>query len=503
MDNNFEKICPNCGATFGDEDVFCKSCGAKREIIQEQSSIVDELNVNPVDDKESKEEIIQEQSTTEDELNVNSVGKRKLNKKTIIIIASVVSLVAIFILYSGMPINQFKSALNSANIEKAIALYDENAGDSKFVTKAISVTENYIADVQKDYIDDITSYEKALNALTEIDGIAEVGVAKTFLKNLKKSKYFFTLAETAVAQKDYATALAYYDLVIEEDTSNYEKVQKIIPEIIELLRTTTLDSVNESIAKGNFAAAYKLLMGIDTNYTNDELKALLHEITPKANTEIENTAQTMLDNADYLGAYKYLEAFGTKLISNTAKKIMDSAYDAFATQTLIEAEKKALAGDYQEAATLLTAAARKINVTEFSAKAQEYQIEADRIDQKVFVVSYYTYGDISRKAVVVIKNNTDQVLKEYEVKLLLFDKNGYPVKSDIIGMAGDNLFSGWSTVVNIQPKSTGGNNRYWNINIGVAGTKVKACMYSAKFEDGTSWTNLNYKKWLKRERNQF
>lgn len=481
MEGNFEKVCLNCGAALEEEDVFCTNCGTKTEPAQEQNNAVDESNVNPAE-------------------------KRKLNKKNSRIIFSVGALAVIaivaFMIYSGMPIHQFKSALNSADTERAFAVYVENAGDSEFITRAEDITKDYIAKLQSDYISDQISYEYAFKALTEIDEIAEIGIAKTSLKELKDSKYFFALAETAFTQEDYSAALAYYELTIEEDTFNYEAAQKIIPEAVELLCQATLASANQSIESGKYASAYKALMEIDANYANEELKALRLEIKAKAYAEIEKTAQTMLDNADYPGAYKYLEFLGKEVISNEAKSMMDSAYDLFSAQKLAEAEERALAGAYQEAATMLIVATRQINVTEFSIKAREYQIEADRRAQKVFVVSCYAYDDIARKAIVVIQNNTDQVLTEYEVRILLFDKEGQPVKSDITGMAGDNLFSGWSTIVNVQPGATSGKGIYWDINTGISGTQIKACIYSAEFQDGTSWTNPNYYKWLEREKNQ-
>lgn len=485
-------VCVNCGAMLGAEDVFCTNCGVKREIILEQSNHV--------------EEAILEQSSPVKEVIAKPVDEKKGKKKTIIIIAAILSLavigVVVFMLVSGTPINQFKNALNSSDIEGAIVLYNENADDTKFLEKADNITKDFIANVIKDFISDIRPYAYAFNALTDIDDIAKVGKAKESLKDIKESKYYFTLAEKAVAQNDYAAALPYYNLVIEVDSPNYETAQNKISETTELLCTTALDSANESIAKGNYAAAYKILMKIDTSYTNDQLKSLLLEITPKANTEIENTAQTMIDNADYPGAYKYLDALGTDVISNKAKNIMKSAYDLFSTQKLAEAEEKATAGNYEEAANLLITAAQKINVTEFSIKATEYQIEADLQAQKVFVVSATAYDDISRKARILVKNNAEQVLKEFTVKILLFDNNGYPVKSDKFAMVG-NLYSGLATAANIQPGSTSGNDRYWNIDVGVAGTKIKACIYTAQFSDGTSWTNPNYQSWLERERDQY
>jgi hypothetical protein len=105
------------------------------------------------------------------------------------------------------------------------------------------------------------------------------------------------------------------------------------------------------------------------------------------------------------------------------------------------------------------------------------------------------YFSINDQAQVIVKNNTQKVVKNFTVGILMYDSNGYPVKSGII--AGENeLFRGQAEAVNIQPGQSFGSENAWNLytDYGTV-SKINACIIDVEYFDGSSWTNGYYDYW--------
>ena len=102
---------------------------------------------------------------------------------------------------------------------------------------------------------------------------------------------------------------------------------------------------------------------------------------------------------------------------------------------------------------------------------------------------------------VVIKNNSDETIRNYTVGILDFDKNGYPVKIE-----GRFDFSGGSYEIlgsaddaSILPGETGGKNYGWALSDPHNIHYVLARVNEVTFYDGKTWRNPNYNSW----RNQY
>lgn len=138
-------------------------------------------------------------------------------------------------------------------------------------------------------------------------------------------------------------------------------------------------------------------------------------------------------------------------------------------------------------------------------KLKNEKIENLKNNQQVSVEKAYTfnagYSIILRRATVAIKNNTDKVIKDYTVGILQFDDSGYPVEVKYSMYGEGNLFRGSEVSANVQPGETYGNDRYWNI--ADKATKIKACVSSVEFYDGTTWNNEYYQYWLEQEKNNY
>jgi hypothetical protein len=105
------------------------------------------------------------------------------------------------------------------------------------------------------------------------------------------------------------------------------------------------------------------------------------------------------------------------------------------------------------------------------------------------------YFSINDQAQVIVKNNTQKVVKNFTVGILMYDSNGYPVKSGII--AGESeLFRGQAEAVNIQPGQSFGSENVWNLytDFGTV-SKLNACVKNVEYFDGSSWTNEYFDYW--------
>lgn len=140
------------------------------------------------------------------------------------------------------------------------------------------------------------------------------------------------------------------------------------------------------------------------------------------------------------------------------------------------------------------------NNAEIQAKIDIYkdkQIEGLKNRQEVSVVSANThkewYSDSISGITVVVKNNTDKVVKNYIVGMLAYDANGYPLKISYDG----NLDLGEAKSANIQPQSTHGENTYYYISYEADKMQtVLACVKEVTYYDDSKWENPYYEIWL-------
>mgnify|MGYP004567291973 CR=1 FL=1 len=143
--------------------------------------------------------------------------------------------------------------------------------------------------------------------------------------------------------------------------------------------------------------------------------------------------------------------------------------------------------------------------SDFESRKKAYKTEQDKNNQTIKVLSARAYNDgyytIFRKATVVVQNCGNKVMKECTVGILLFDDNGYPVDADDYNSDGENCFYGRASSANLKPGETYGENRYWSIADNA--TRVKACVKTAEFIDGTKWTNPYYSVWLEKEKDRY
>lgn len=138
-------------------------------------------------------------------------------------------------------------------------------------------------------------------------------------------------------------------------------------------------------------------------------------------------------------------------------------------------------------------------------KAKEQEIEKYKNEQEVTVESakilvqddrYKSlYPDMIE---VVIKNNSNKTIKDYNVAVLAYDNNNYPlkIKPQFNYNGGGFEFTGQADIVNVVAGATGGKNYGWKLDSAHGISKVIAIVKDVTYYDGTTWDNPYYTYWI-------
>lgn len=98
---------------------------------------------------------------------------------------------------------------------------------------------------------------------------------------------------------------------------------------------------------------------------------------------------------------------------------------------------------------------------------------------------------------IVVKNNSDQPIKDYTLALLTFDKSGFPVSESYPTYEKvTNLSTSYvADSANILPGHSYGINRSWYGDTNVA--YIKSAIYKITYMDGTTWEDSKIENWGK------
>lgn len=138
-------------------------------------------------------------------------------------------------------------------------------------------------------------------------------------------------------------------------------------------------------------------------------------------------------------------------------------------------------------------------------KAKEQEIEKYKNEQEVTVESAkIIIQDDRYKALypdmieVIIKNKSSKTIKDYNVAVLAFDNNNYPlkIKPQFNYSGGSFEFTGQADNVNIVAGATGGKDYGWKLDQSHGISKVLAIVKDVSYYDGSSWENPYYTYWI-------
>ncbi|NRY61530.1 DUF5780 domain-containing protein [Clostridium beijerinckii] len=320
--------------------------------------------------------------------------------------------------------------------------------------------------------------------------------------------------EKAIKSNDIVKATSIYNESIKDNKKMQDKAIAFVKDEVSNIEK---DFKNENMAydKANNELDNIKSIGIIPLEINDSMQKI--DKLNNSRTAF-NKAEDYLKEGDYLNAIKQyaLVIKDDKNFDNSQKKIKDNT-GKYKEQVLKSAKESVSNNDYDKAVSILSGVDTIIKtdddiISKLSdyrkkleeKKAQEKNQKMDELKRKqeIEVISTSTapivIGGNGTYAKVIVKNNTNKVVKKYNVGILMYDTNGHPVGPEtVIGTGSvNNLFEGKSDLLNIQPGQLEGEKYQWTLDNNYGRVeKIIACPISAEYYDGSIWSNEYYKYW--------
>lgn len=144
-------------------------------------------------------------------------------------------------------------------------------------------------------------------------------------------------------------------------------------------------------------------------------------------------------------------------------------------------------------------------IKEIKEKAEQQTIENYRKEQLLSVESAtITIQDENYKSLypdmmtIIVKNNSEKTVKSYDVSILGYDANGYPMKvKGKYDSTGVYEFEGTAEDANIVAGGVYGKDKGWNLYRTHGLSNIIAIVKNVTFYDGTTWDNPYYEYWIK------
>ncbi len=285
------------------------------------------------------------------------------------------------------------------------------------------------------------------------------------------------------------------DAILEDFKQNINTYREAGDRLDIILKTNLInlnvDSIKESINKLNDSrTAYKsgTEFAVEKNYG-------------KAIIEFKKVIE---DDSDYQNAQQQIKALSDQYkedILNTVEDKASSEDFEGATSILSKAlEILPNDDDLKSKQTVYTSKFEEKREAERKLKAQEAKNQQILVVQSAGIAvqskEYKAlYPDLLQ---VIVKNNSDQTVKDMKVSCIGFDKNGYPVKirSQFDFQGGFYEIIGNAEDINIISGGIFGEKQGWALDESHGITYVLACVKEATFYNGDSWVNPYYSYWI-------
>lgn len=316
--------------------------------------------------------------------------------------------------------------------------------------------------------------------------------------------------KSAIADNNQAEATTLYNEKIKGNSDKEKKINMYLKDEVSKIENSFIED------KVDYDKAKKILETIkNTGLISSEVNTTIDKINRVNDSRSAfKKAEEFIKESDYVNAIKeYKNVIQDDKNYEKAKKQIQDNKDKYKEQVLKDAEESANSNDYDKAVSLIKESTSIIeNDSDLNAKLAVYNKKLDdkkaeerkeKIDQlkgkqEIEVISSSIVPDyfkLNDEAEIIVKNNTNKVVKKYTVGILMYDSNGYPLKSGTLA-GGNELFQGKADSVNIQPGQSSGQNYVWNLytNYGTI-NKIIACPINVEYYDGSKWTNDYYQYW--------
>lgn len=239
------------------------------------------------------------------------MARRKIKNQVIVaaVLASSVALSAC----TNKETKDLKKFLEMEKFEKASDLYEKSSSKIKY-DNIVGDLEASANDVFEQYKDGDMSFEKATSALEFLMSMAEdeleetIKTSKETIEKIQVSRENFEKGQSLYDAQLYIDAIECYNLVIEEDTTNYDEAKT--------KKSLALDEYKLQVTTNANSYAYDRGYPYAINYVREESKkiddpkafdTLIAELQGKYKLDVIERADDYADSKNYSSAISYLK----------------------------------------------------------------------------------------------------------------------------------------------------------------------------------------------------
>ena len=280
----------------------------------------------------------------------------KISKKMIIIgsvilavVIAAVIVICILVSNANNPVNKMINAINSGDYDTAEELYYDNYSALSDNQAVIDAIQAQVDSVEKSYKDGSIDYSTAINKLDDISTLpmayeTTLSDVRSELSSLKESAENLKQGDEYLKEKQYSSAIYYYDEVSKKDTANYKKAQEQKAKAIDGIRQGYFDDAKDYFDSENYGYAISELQSAlnndylkDDEKTNSQIDTYVDQIIKKSdeyfnNKEYKRATET-IDNVRAMfdedsDNYKKLNTQLEKLNKDIPIKLQDIDFDS-------------------------------------------------------------------------------------------------------------------------------------------------------------------------------
>ncbi len=324
--------------------------------------------------------------------------------------------------------------------------------------------------------------------------------------------------KTEIRDNNYSEANRIYEDEIEDNTEEENQAKTFLAEEVSKIKN---EFINNEM---NYNAAMNRLETIEsTELISTDVKHTIDEMN-----ELHDSRISYKKGLEFVDSENYIEAikeFGKVMEEDenfeSAQEQIQEIGDNYKSEAIKQAEKYVSNNKYEEAISLLQDADDVIpDDSDILSKLEVYEGQLEKIraaerqeemknakDEQIIIVenAKIVEQDPEHKALypdmvqVMIRNDSDKTIKNFEVGVLGFDNNGYPLKirGNFDFSGGRYEFVGNAEDVNVVAGDRFGENVGWELDDPHGISQVLACVKSVTFYDGSTWDNPYYEYWIK------
>ena len=237
----------------------------------------------------------------------------KISKKMIIIgsvilavVIAAVIVICILVSNANNPVNKMINAINGGDYKTAEEIYYDNYAALSDNQAVIDAIQAQVDSVKKAYDDGSMDYDTAMDKLDDIYDLpmayeTTLSEVRSEIKSLKESADNLKKGDEYLNDKQYSSAIYYYDEVLEKDTANYKKAQEQRTKAVDGIRQGYFDNAKDYLDSGNYGYAISELQDA---LKNDYLKN-----DEKVNAQIDTYVDEIIKKSDeYFSNKEYKRA---------------------------------------------------------------------------------------------------------------------------------------------------------------------------------------------------